>query len=741
MALEIQSLLNNRYRITGILGQGGMASVYRAIDENLGLEVAVKENLFPTEEYERQFRLEATILASLRHANLPRVTDHFSLEGKGQYLVMDYIEGEDLRQRMDRLGVLQETDVILIGLAICEALIYLHSLTPSVLHRDVKPGNVKIDPNGNIFLVDFGLAKVVQDGEMTTTGARAMTPGYSPPEQYGTARTDQRSDIYSLGATLYSALTDALPEDGLARAMEQVELTPLRDHNPNVSRRLAGIIEKSLEVRPDDRYQSAEAMRTNLLNALSASQRKEPVDLVLEPPPPSTYEASGGEHGQDNVGEKGEPISDRVQKEKSDRPILPASYGSSSPGTKGRRTRRQRAARRKVWAGIGTLGLVFLLFGLSWFNANTSFSTTSTPPITTPTVPADSPSGWALPSRNTSAPTQTPPAVLPLTQTAEPATPTSSGLRPTSTSRITPLPSRSPTTAPQPTPIGGGQPQIAFASDRSGVPEIYLINLDGTGLKKVTDIAEGACQPSWSPDGSRMVFISPCSRVSDTYPGSSLFIVNADGSELTPLPTLPGGDFEPFWSPDGNRILFTSLRGNAIPQLFVIDLRTGLVASLSEPEERNYQGSWSPDGSKIAYVGPRNQIWLMNADGTDRVLISRPSNFINRHPRWAPDGQSLVFSQYEEGTSSWLATVQTDPGAITMILAQDNPMSKPSFSPDGFWLVYQGRVEGSSRELFIMTRNGVNRQRLTTDTWNDFDPVWRPGPEVPDGMVFSEGER
>src|SRR3990170_725766 len=99
MTLEKNSLLHNRYRVLEILGQGGMGSVYRAVDENLGSTVALKENLFTTEEYARQFRLEAVILANLRHPNLPRVYDHFVLAGEGQYLIMDYIDGEDLRER------------------------------------------------------------------------------------------------------------------------------------------------------------------------------------------------------------------------------------------------------------------------------------------------------------------------------------------------------------------------------------------------------------------------------------------------------------------------------------------------------------------------------------------------------------------------------------------------------------------------------------------------------------------
>lgn len=284
MTLERGNLLHNRYRIAEILGQGGMGSVYRAVDENLGVDVAVKENLFTTDEYSRQFRLEAVILANLRHPNLPRVTDHFVLEDQGQYLVMDYIEGEDLRQRMERVGTLPDEEVIVVGAAMCDALDYLHSRKPPILHRDIKPGNVKITSEGEVFLVDFGLAKVIQGSQVTTTGARAMTPGYSPPEQYGTARTDSRTDIYSLGATLYAVLTGVIPEDGLARAMDNADLTPIRKRNPKVARRLASAIEKSMAVDSDDRFQGAATFKKALLSSSLKTQRLNG-DFFVEPAP------------------------------------------------------------------------------------------------------------------------------------------------------------------------------------------------------------------------------------------------------------------------------------------------------------------------------------------------------------------------------------------------------------------------------------------------------------------------
>ena len=283
-ALDLGVLLHKRYRIVEILGQGGMGAVYRAVDENLGVEVAVKENLYTSDEYVRQFRLEAVILANLRHPNLPRVTDSFVIAGQGQYLVMDFIKGEDLRQRLEKSGPISQEETILVGAAMCDALHYLHTSNPSVIHRDVKPGNVRITPDGHIYLVDFGLAKLVKGGQVTNTAARAITPGYSPPEQYGTAGTDARTDIYSLGATLYAALTGFIPEDGLVRAMDNVELVPLRRCNPKIPRKLANAIEKALALRPEDRFQTAQEFKLALAASAVKMQRMNG-KIVLESTP------------------------------------------------------------------------------------------------------------------------------------------------------------------------------------------------------------------------------------------------------------------------------------------------------------------------------------------------------------------------------------------------------------------------------------------------------------------------
>ncbi len=263
MPLTSSDLLNHRYRILRTLGRGGMGAVYLATDESLGVEVAVKENLNLSPESERQFKREATLLAGLRHNHLPRVTDHFVLADH-QYLIMDYVEGEDLQARLKRLGPLPEAEVIAWATQIAGALTYLHTQDPPVIHRDIKPSNIKLTTSGEAMLVDFGLAKATQMGQKTTTGALGVTPGFAPPEQYGTGSTDARTDEYALTATLYNLLTGQLPPDSMDRLVGTSRLTPITELRPDLPPHVAATIERAFGLRPIERLPDLETFRAAL---------------------------------------------------------------------------------------------------------------------------------------------------------------------------------------------------------------------------------------------------------------------------------------------------------------------------------------------------------------------------------------------------------------------------------------------------------------------------------------------
>jgi eukaryotic-like serine/threonine-protein kinase len=282
MTMQTGQVIAERYRIVKQLGQGGFGAVYRAWDLNLKRPCAVKENLDTSPEAQRQFEREATILANLSHPNLPRVTDHFIIEDKGQYLVMDFVDGEDLGSRIQRLGHLPLNQSIEWISQVADALSYLHTRQPPVVHRDIKPANIRITPEEKVILVDFGLVKIFDPKLQTTMGARAVTPGYAPPEQYGKGQTDTRTDIYALGATLYKILTGQDPLESVQRIAGS-RMLPAHQINPNIPYHISSVIERAMSLDPEQRYQDSQQFKTDL-NAIESTILVNPVhDLSFHP--------------------------------------------------------------------------------------------------------------------------------------------------------------------------------------------------------------------------------------------------------------------------------------------------------------------------------------------------------------------------------------------------------------------------------------------------------------------------
>jgi serine/threonine protein kinase len=270
--LEPGSLLkNNSYRITELLGQGGFGAVYLADDLILEKNCAIKESFDNSPGAQAQFEVEARILANLNHPHLPRVTDNFIEHSSGlQYLVMEYVQGQDLGELLQKSGPLPEEEVRAWIDQVMDALAYLHAHRPRpIIHRDVKPDNIRLQPDGKtVKLVDFGIAKLGGAAEQTRKGARGATPGYSPPEQYGSG-TAPYSDVYALGATLYQLLTNRMPPDSIDRAYSGAQLVPPRQVNPTISETMDQIILTAMQLEPSLRFHDAAEMRAALQNRRS----------------------------------------------------------------------------------------------------------------------------------------------------------------------------------------------------------------------------------------------------------------------------------------------------------------------------------------------------------------------------------------------------------------------------------------------------------------------------------------
>jgi serine/threonine protein kinase, bacterial len=263
--LPQQTVLQDRYVVMQKLGQGGMGAVYRAGDRRLStVNWAVKEmsqsaisGPLEIQQARDAFRHEAEMLAALNHPNLPRVTDHFEQDGKA-YLVMEYVPGETLLSFLVREGLPQpQARVFEWARQLCDALDYLHTQHPPIIFRDLKPANIMLMPNGQIKLIDFGIARLFKPGQAKDTQAFG-TIGYSAPEQYGKGQTDARSDVYSLGVLLHQLLTGYDPTNTPFR------LPPAGQVNLSLPQELSDAISAATDSDPDGRFASVATFRAAL---------------------------------------------------------------------------------------------------------------------------------------------------------------------------------------------------------------------------------------------------------------------------------------------------------------------------------------------------------------------------------------------------------------------------------------------------------------------------------------------
>jgi len=282
-SLAQNTLIQSRYLVVHLIGKGGMGEVYLAVDQRLGSAVALKRTYFAGDEMlGNAFEREARTLARMRHPVLPKVSDHFS-EGEEQYLVMEHIAGDDLAKRLEGAAKPFPVSWVMFWAdQLLDALSYLHSHEPPIIHRDIKPQNLKLTDENHIILLDFGLSKTTTgQTHISNTGSTGSvvgyTPHYAPMEQIRGIGTNPRSDIYSLSATLYQLMTNTVPADALTRADAMLNgladpIEPPHTLNPEIPAAVSEVTLKGMEVSQDKRFSNAREMQKALRRAFSQMQ-------------------------------------------------------------------------------------------------------------------------------------------------------------------------------------------------------------------------------------------------------------------------------------------------------------------------------------------------------------------------------------------------------------------------------------------------------------------------------------
>jgi Tol biopolymer transport system component len=690
MTLTSGDLLHIRYRIIGIIGKGGMGAVYRGEDAVLLVPVAIKENLNPLPQAVKQFKREALLLASLRHPNLPRVTDHF-IEGALQYLIMDYVPGDDLKAILEQQGAIPESQVMSWCGEICDALTYLHTQHPPVTHRDVKPANIKITPEGKPVLVDFGIAKASETGSVTTTGARSLTPGFAPPEQYGSSPTDSRTDQYSLAATLYNLLTGQIPPDSLDRTLGQSTLKPLRELNPNINPVVDRAILKAMSLSPSDRFFSVK----DFLAALKG-------EIPVSEPAPDTA-----------VPSSREPLTViRRTPEKTTLEKLPAEPSAGAEPPLFGRLRRS----TPFLVGVGALlcllatGIAIGGYALSGSGPTQAAKNSPTSAVSAASTVSPSPASFATatPTAETAIDTEVvaPPATVTLKATVEP------------------------------TAIGGGS-LLAFVSNRNGQRyQIYTYNLLTKEIRQLTSDPSNKGRIAWSSDGLKIFYEAP-----GPDGKKDIFSINADGTGAVNLTNTPGDDVYPAVSSKTGQLAFVSSRNSWMQIWWMRPDGADLInvsamhsnKHFNRPQE--WDPAWGPDGTTMYFMlnvtgQTRVYRWDSRQTSSDPVVVTMMAgDYIEKEPAVSPTGDFLAYTRMIDNGSE-ICVVTTDlskRAACTTPLTDRLNNTDPDWSPDGQWIAYTTQ-RGGNFDIYLIMISGAGRTNLTDNPANDMYPAWQPKP-------------
>ena len=713
------------YRIEMILGKGGMSTVYMAHQPSMDRTVAIKvlpREFLHDDTFLIRFQQEIKMVSRLEHPHILPVYDAGEADGV-PYIVMRYVSGGTLADQLMR--GLPGTDMLLnVVEQIAQALDYANEF--GVIHRDLKPSNILLDERGNAYLADFGVSRSVTFQE-DLTGSRIIgTPPYIAPEA---VRKDDMitgsSDLYALGVLTYEMLIGHPPyqADDPMKVLVAHVLEPipsLRAENPKISPAVESVVQRCLAKDPDDRHETAVAYAQALIRAFETTQpgsgpilssektqERAAVPRQPDPLPPSqgVVERVSAENTQPPTDQS------RVM------PARPVAEVAPAPPPASRAESKSRGGGGAISCLVPIAVVGAIIVGV----IITAVFLTQGNPLSLLDVLTPLPT---LDTGGTSSQSRTP---IP---NGEEGSGEAGATVETNTVVL-------------PAPSGGDR--LAFTSNRDGDFDIYIVDIDGSGLRNLTNNGFADFDPAWSPDGTKIIY-AVNEEPAETSSRSDLWVMNADGSNPIQLTDLSGNDADPDWSPSGDWVVFTSDTEGTF-DLYIMDASGGNICQLTSISTNELTPRWSPDGRQISYHAragtnrATSDIWILEVDPTqncDNVVSGDPVRVTDNNVRdewadWSPDGRRLMYTTGAEvGDGHAIAVLNLTDGTVTRLtdgLQNDNAVrdDDPVWSPDGTRIAFDSdRDGGDFFDLYILDIQTGQITQLTFEQAADVVPAWQP---------------
>ena len=598
-------VITGRYRLGKLLGSGGFGAVYLAEDLRLQRPVAIKicstRSLPPDEATQaaRLFQSEALTLARLRHPGLTAVWDYFSQDDEW-FLVMEYVPGQTLRAVLKQhVGPLPVPQAVDYTSQLCEVLRYLHQQPHPIVFRDLKPGNIMVTPEGELKLIDFGIARLFSPGKITDT-AQFGTPGYAPPEQYG-GQTEPRSDIYSLGAVVHQMLTGHNP------AASPFALPPARLVNPKLTPEIELALLRATAHKPADRFPTVDDFCAALQTPLGANVTGPTIEIT------APYKAKL------HASQRLEPNS---------RPLwTPAPRMLPEPPSQGGALR-----------GMAFLVLVFALLAAAggglWTvreQIATLWDMASVAPRPARGVPVEGMVVFVAPSTDGGDDL--------FVRTG------------TTIKQITDLPSGTSAALPA---IAPDRKRIAYVEHVDGIETLWMIDADGSNRTRLLSEYTLSRSPSWSPDGKQL--LAEVAHRQEMWNEHDIVLLDVASGDVREIANSPSWEGAPAWSPRGDRMAFSGrLNGSLCMRVYLYDLASGATIEATQPPSAeactstsgDFWPSWSPDGTKLTFgrkYDDAERVALMDL-ATGDVEVWKTGTSPAGRPRWSPNGRAILFEE------------------------------------------------------------------------------------------------